>query len=300
MQRIGQYLVEKPLHAGWVALLFTLLPLIGIPGGGLVAGIIVGLVTLTKGWRQGFLVLLWVAIPAVSLLLLKQFGGFDTILVRSSLAWVLAGVLGQTRSWRLSLELLAVLGLLAVTVVHLLLPNPTAWWTQVLIADIQRFNQAAGSLLSSADVQQLAMRFAPVATGFLAFVTMLLLFIQLVVARWWHSVISNSVQFGEEFRAIRLGLPAAVVTMILIVGALLKLSIAIDMLPVMVMPFMIVALSIVHFLPTLDRRWVWLVIAIYVALVLLRGIVVLVLALVGFADSWYDFRARVRTLKRRG
>ena len=102
MKQFGEFLLRKNANAIAVAFLAALLPLFSIPIG-FVAVVIVALVTLQKGPIQGLWILAWVALPALALLVLKQVGPVDFLLIRCVLIWLLAAILYRYQTWELLL-----------------------------------------------------------------------------------------------------------------------------------------------------------------------------------------------------
>ncbi len=293
MRKIGEFLLAKDLHAAGIAFLCTLLPLIKLPGGFL-ASIVVGLVTLRKGWRSGLFVLAWVALPAVALLFLKRFGVFDILLLRCMLVWLFAIVLSQYRSWGLILEFAAVLALVAIAGVHLIVPDVHAWWAAHLQQYLQEAGKEANVKIPAADLKILMERVVPIATGVLGFFIILGTFVQLVLARWWQAYLFKPGMLRQEFSQIRMGWPAAIFAILVVVASFFKLKVAIDFLPVLLLPFMIAGLSLLHLLTMLRKAFLWLLIVVYLGLVFLPYYIVPALAFVGYVDAWWNMRKLVK------
>lgn len=291
LRKIGEFLLANDRNAAIIGLLFALLPLINLPGGFL-ASIIVGFVTLQKNYKSGLFVLAWVALPAVALLVLGRFDVFDILLLRCFLVFIFALVLKRYYSWRLVLELGALLGFVVVLGLHLFIPDMAGWWTGHINAYIKELSQATTWQLSPGETKQLIARMAPVATGISAGFVLLATFIELLVARWWQTAIFHPGVFRTEFTQIYFGkIPAIILTLILI-GVFSQVPLIIDFFPVALVPFMIAGLSLLHFLVERNRRLFIPVLLVYLALFFLPVIVVGLLAIIGYIDSWVNFRER--------
>ncbi len=293
MRKIGEFLLAHNRNAIIVAFVCTLLPLIYLPGG-FAAAIIVGLVTLKKGAKDGFWVLVWVALPAICLLFLKRFGVFDILLLRCVLVWLFAIMLRQFSSWRMILEVAVLLGFLVVAGLHLAVPDIKTWWAGHIAAYMKAFDLANAWKLSAAEVQGFIGRLVPFATGVAIVVVFMGTFIQLILARFWYAALFERGLLKKEFSEIRMGQILAVILFLAIVGAFLKMAFAIDFLPVILLPFVVAGLSFLHYWVARNKKLLIPLILIYVGLLMLPYLAVLILALLAFIDSWYDFRIKLK------
>lgn len=291
MRKSGTYLLANPLHAMAAALICAILPLLSIPGG-VLAAILVGFVTLCRGYRMGLWVLLGVAIPVVMVAIWKQAVLFDLVLLRCLLVWLLAGLLRITVSWRLVLETMTVLGILVVLGFHLLVDDVPGWWTAIL----QRYQFFLNSILAGQaaeeKVRQMVMQIIPIATGLFTALMLLGGFCQLLLARWWQAAVFRPGGLAKEFVEIRSGFILSGLLTLTLLIALFGVDFAIDLLPVTVLPLTISGLSLLHKWVRYNRKIIYLLIVVYIGLIFLPMVLIMVLALVGYVDSGYDFRKR--------
>lgn len=149
-------------------------------------------------------------------------------------------------------------------------------------------------------ILQVLETWAPITTGILGTGLLLLSALTMFLARWGHAILDNPGGFGREFRSLRLPLPAAYVT--LAAGALMMLSkgsagqAATEWVMMLLVLYLLQGLAIVHALVhalALPRGWLVLL---YVVLLLLpvSSIAAMVLATIGFSDTWIRYRARFR------
>jgi len=293
VRKLGEFLLASQRNAAIVAFLCTLLPLIKLPGGFL-ASILVGFVTLCRGAKAGLFVLAWVALPAVSLMYLHRFGVFDVLLLRCVLVWMLAIVLRKYGSWRLALEFAVVIGLIAIVGVHLFIGDPHGWWVSHLTTYVSEVSKVTSWKLSATDTQHLIHRFAPIATGITTFVILFGTWLLLFLARWWQSTLFAPGELRKEFIEVRMSRGLAVVLLVSVIGIFMKLAFVIDFFPVLMLPFMIGGLSILHFVASIKKGLVLLVVLMYVGLLFLPFFIVLLLAAAGYFDAWFDFRKRFK------
>jgi len=290
VRKIGEWLLKRTGYAALAAFLFTLTPLVGFPGG-FVASILVGLVTLCRGTRPGLFVLIWVAMPALALLYLGRFGISDIILLRCVVVWLFAVVLQNSRSWRVVFEVAAFIGLLAVLLAHAFVPDLKAWWIEYLSKYIADANSMMASLnITTKQADHLIQTLAPMATGVVAFVILFGSWLMLFVARWWQVTIYQSARLGQEFIGIRNRAPMGFIALIGLVGLLMKLPIMLDIFPILLLPLMMGGLSFLHFLGAIKKGFVFLEICIYLGLLFLPFFIVVLLAVTGFFDIWFNYR----------
>lgn len=297
MRKVGEFLLASNKNAAIIAFLCTLLPLIGLPGGFLVS-ILLGFVTLCRGARSGLIILAWVALPAISLLYLHRFGVFDVLLLRCVLVWVFALVLRKYGSWRLVLESEVLLGFFVILGMHLVLGDVQGWWANHLGTYLGEASKLTSWKLSAADTQNLIDRLAPVATGVATSVLLFGIWLLLFLARWWQSAIFRPGELRKEFLQLRMSRGLAVILAVSAVGIWLKLSFVIDFFPVLLLPFMLAGLSVLHFLVSIKKGLLLLLILMYVGLLFSPFFIVLLLSSVGYFDTWFDFRKRIESIKK--
>ncbi|OGO95158.1 MAG: hypothetical protein A3F41_03860 [Coxiella sp. RIFCSPHIGHO2_12_FULL_44_14] len=297
MYKLGQYLLADNRRAAIIAVLCLLLPLVG----GFLAAVIVGLVTLNKGSRAGLLLLAFVALPVVSLLVLRRFGMesalFGFLFLRCALIWGMASILRRTRSWALTVEWFVLLGALVIVGIHLGIPQIKSLWVQWLTHYVKEYDWMTISRWSSVGVSSLQ-AWAPFLTGLATFGLLLGTLVQLVLARWWQTLLFSPGLVRQEMTQIRVNGILSIILVIASVGLYWQPGWLMDVYPVLILPFMLAGLSLLHRLAAVKKECGFLVVGAYVALVLLAVIAVGVLSIVGWIDSWYNFRKRHALLQR--
>lgn len=292
MGKIGAFLLASNRNAAIVALVFALLPLINLPGG-LFASIIVGLVTLRKGYKSGLFVLAWVALPAISLLVLKRFGISDILLFRCVLVWLFAMVLRTYKSWRLVLEVATVIGIATVLVLHALNPDMQGWWTQYFNSLMKEVTQTGAWQMAARDMGVAFKQIVPFATGFFGFFVLFGTLVELLLARWWETAMFSPGALRKEFTNIRMGYTAAFIMLLAVIGIFFKLDVIIDLFPILLLPFMICGLSLLHMSVEWNKNMFIPAVFVYLGLVIFSVLMVILLALAGYIDSWVNFRERL-------
>ncbi len=225
------------------------------------------------------------AAPAVIMLVLWFPVWFAAWLLRGSrsLAWTLLG----------STALMA----LAILVLFLAFGDPTDWWRTQLQAMVDQLAELPELRGQTAHLQPLVERLAGAMTGLLASGLLLATLSSLLLGRWWQSLVVHPGGLRQEFYALRLGQAVSVVVLVLLgaagLGGGLLGALVEQWLLLLVVPFMVVGLAVIHALAA-AKHWkrVWLVV-LYVLMSLLPQVLMLVAA-VGWLDPWTDPRRRLQ------
>ena len=117
----------------------------------------------------------------------------------------------------------------------------------------------------------------------------------LLLARWWQSLLVHPGAFREEFCNLRLGNTVGLLTLGMMVLARVATNVpgdvAAQLAMVMLVPYLLVGLAVIHSLVRrAGRGTAWLV-AVYVALAFLPQASLLLAG--GLLDTWLDFRRRL-------
>ena len=247
MRKLGEYLLASNRRAAIIAFLCALLPLIGLPGN-LLTAILVGFITLRKGYKAGLFVLTFVALPAISFLVahrIEYSTVYALLLMQCALVWVFALVLRRTYSWRFVLELAAILGILVVIGVHLFVPDVKQLWIKLVNQMVAHYDTVSFNL-TKAYLTELIQKFAPVATGTAITGLTLKIVIQLFLARWWQSAIFSPGSLRKAFVQIRISRIFALLLIAAAIGLYWQPAWLLDAAPILVLPFAIAGLSILH------------------------------------------------------
>lgn len=206
--------------------------------------------------------------------------------------WVLAWTLRVSANLAGSFKRAALFGALLVLGMHLVVDDPAAWWTSVLQPLLEQ---------APAEQQQMLLpvlgEVARLMTGMIGAMTALGLIVSLLLARAWQASLYNPGGLRQEFYALRMGHSLAGVTVALLVAAWAladQAQILADLLPLALMLHLLQGLALVHALVAQRKaNGAWLV-ALYVLLLLpmLMVQLAILLAAVGWLDTWLDLRTR--------
>lgn len=291
MKKLGEFLLAKEVNAIAVAFFCALLAAFHFPVG-FIAVIIVGLVTLQKGSKSGLFLLAWVALPAIALMVLRKIGAFDILLLRCVIIWLLASFFNRYRAWNFLLLIVASVGVIAIFGLHFWIPELTQWWSNELTVFFQKMLTESHWKIGITPTE-FANNLAPIATGMAAFFFLGVVLLELCVARYWQCAINNTREFSQEFTRIRIGRVAMMVASVLVALIFLKIPAAKDAFPLVLLPFFVAGLSVLHFWVQQKKQWVSVMFFVYLGIIFLPAIVVSALALLAAVDTWYNFRKKM-------
>jgi hypothetical protein len=296
LRGIAEFAMRGRWYAAIATALFSLTALMLPPLSYLASGVIV-LTTLRMGPKEGIQVVLatLVIFTLFAGLLLGQFAISVLFLISSWLPiFVATLVLGYTRSLAVSLLAAVGLGILVVIGIHLFITEPTLWWQQMLQPFFDMLEQQPGWQLSQSETQELGTNLAELMTGFVAAGVTINVIIGLLIGRAWQAKLYNPGGFAEEFRKLKLGKPAALVALFLMVVSLLPikhyLTLLVDCLPAVLVVFAVQGLSIVHAIVKQQQKHNFWLVAVYVLLVVMMPQMVVILSMIGVLEQWMNFR----------
>ena len=266
------------------------------------SGAAVGIVSLRRGWREGAFVTV-VATGFIALVLTFSLGKPLLALVFSAVVWVpvmvLALVLRSTISLRWTFITAFGLGLVVITIIHILLPDPVNWWLDNVLRPLFSGVMAQGDMSAEqrAGLQQTIEVTAQYMTGILATALVLSSVVSLFIARWWQALLYNPGGFGQEFRTLQLGRPYAMATVAMLAISYLPMGVAALFAREVVMLLLLLAavqgIALAHALVTLRKAHVAWLVGLYVLMFVALPQVVVALAVIAVMDAWLDLRRRL-------
>ena len=284
MRAILEFAMRSRLGAVGMVALGALMPLLFWLSGGLLA-----LITLRRGLAESGIVL----VGAIALLLpiyAVLLGTPLAVLQPLALIWLpvmgMAQVLRATMSLALTVQIGALVAVAAVVVFHGIYGDPAVFWTQTLEALSDRLlTEQPGAGWDQA-VEQLAPRL----TGLWVTNVLAVAVLCLLLGRFWQAMLYNPGGFRSEFHELRFALWFAVgAGAALIAGTIGGPGLMADLGTILGAVFILQAVAIAHAIVA-RRGWHrgWLIGFYLVLPLLLRPVV-----LVGLADTFMDFRARL-------
>ncbi|GIX30748.1 MAG: hypothetical protein KatS3mg124_1220 [Porticoccaceae bacterium] len=289
LRNLLEFVMGSRLRASAVALAGNLLPV--------VTPAVVGLVALRRPSADGLLVALWGALPPlVTGLLAAEWLASGASL--AALAAVVGGAwaLRWTRSWQAALLTLlatsacatALLGAVEGRALAALAAEAEGVRGRLGGAEMGGVSPLPLLLALSAGAVGAEVRVS-FAVGFLAWLAALHALVGLLVARWCQAVLYNPGGFRREIHALRLHPAVAATLAAAIAGAHLSGPEFAPWASLAGIPLLLAAIGLVHHAVAALHGGVGWLCLFYGALVLV-GPLTLVLALVGFLDSFVNFR----------
>lgn len=296
MKALASYIMRGPLQAtafvSSCAILSLILPLVNYLSGAALA-----LVTLRQGMNPGFIVLVSSSvifavftylIPALPELPIAVIGFVGLLLM----VWVLAAVLRHWRSLPVTLIVAGAFGLLFILVIYIA-TEPAVMWQQITSEFFKPILEQADEE-SSALLNQQIMEAAHMITGFFAAGIVLNCAVCLFLGRYWQALLYNPGGFRQEFHSLRFGNGFAIFTAVVGIISFIPMgkagTFAADVLSVLLILYFLQGLAIAHaavYMKKLNTGWL---ITLYVLSVFLLKLI----AVVGFIDTWANFRQKVQ------
>ncbi len=257
------------------------------------------LVTLHVGALAGLQVMMAAAVLVLLFYQLLGAHAIVTLLLIMALilwvpCWLAASVLAQTRNLGHALKAIALFGGCALLAVYGYFGDPVPWWVERLQAITAMLAENGIALKGFSDGAMLQ-GIAALMTGMLVASLILGVAGSLLLARWWQSMLVRPGAFREEFCDLRLGNIAGLLTLGTMLFAQFASGrgseLAAQLAMVMLVPYLLVGLAVIHSLVKRAGRGGGWLIAIYVLLAFLPQAALLVAA-GGLMDTWIDFRRR--------
>jgi hypothetical protein len=292
VQPVASWLVARPQNAV-LGLAATLL----LPFAQVISGAVMVLLVLQQGLRTALLEsAAALAILAVVSLLLNA--PLAQLLLNALVTWLpvmlLATVMLRSRSLTLALQLAAIVAIVATLGFFLVLGDPTVFWSEVLTR-LAAFFAGLGLQEQAELLATQTALLAPQMTMVVVSASWSIIVLVLALGYALYGALpGKSASFGRfcdlNFgRVLALTMALTSVASMFAGAAWLK-NIAF----VAFVIFWIQGLAMVHWLHVERRMHVVVVIGVYAALFLLSALVVIALAVVGYADAWFGLRNRMK------
>jgi hypothetical protein len=324
------------LRHRWQAIILTFF-IAYIPVLGMASILIAALVTLCVSVVEGAAFTLVATLPYLFVFMMGNEGSevvnlmvWTTVcltVVGNVATFALAVLLRRHWSWSAILQIAALMGVLVISVIHLVYPDVAGWWTKQLTLFYNQSADLAGSVktgqeaLSGDNPVEAINTIRNFATGMITVFVLFTALIQVMLARWWQVVVVNRGRLGKELQHVRLSHLAGFLFLASMVLCYLENRVVLDILPVLCLLFSAAGLSLTHYMcglmePSRGRFWLSIL---YVALiysltmmamlplfsvlnimlpvvlaVLIFAVSIFAFVSLGFFDVWFDIRKRIR------
>ncbi len=289
--RFGEYINRGWREAALAAFVFSLIPFMGWVG-----IVIMALVTMRTSPKQGSIILLVTAIPSLVFL----WFGVDApwviaVLSGNVLAWILAVVLRQTSDWSKVLLTSVLVTVIFIVLLRLFVPDLHGYWFHLLNKLYSQANKDEQILLQippTMNLKSYLLAVAKMLTPLLVLIQVILALSNLLIARWWQASLFNPGGLSKELYQVKLSYWCSVILIATIAAIYLGITIAWTILPVVVLIYFLGGVAVFHALVRSRKTktpFIWLF---YGLVVLLAPYSLAIVAGLGIADSFVDFRAK--------
>ena len=265
----------------------------------ILSGAAVALTTLRMGVSSGAVVMLGSTAFVAGLTWLSLGNVLPALMFLGVLwlpLWALAWVLRESRSLALATITAAALGIIGIIVTYLILGDVTSWWKETLTTLFEPAMEAGGPLADPELVEKILADLSKVMTGIAAAGFVLNTIMCLYLARGWQAQLFNPGGFRSEFHELRFGYKTAVVSLAVIVLSMVPMgglsNVAVEIMIVALSLYVIQGLAMIHAVVAIKKMHVAWLIGVYLVAFFLLPQLMAVVALLGLADTWVDFRQR--------
>lgn len=294
MQPIAAWLVARPLNGG-IGLAMTLLLVPVLPLFLLVSGMFMVHIVLTHGMRLALIEGLGAG-AALALIALILNVPASQVVANAVIAWIpvlmLAGLVRRLRSLTLTIQVSVIVSIGVVVAFFVVLGDPTEYWNDVISESAALFREVgaleyANWLVESRSVivPQMTMLFVFVGWSMYTFVLLL-------GYRLYQGLPGKESAYGRycdlNFGRVLAGVMAVTSVLAVLLGSVWLQNVAF----LILVTFWLQGLSILHWLHAEKNLPIFVLIATYVLMVPLIGIIMIAFSVLGYLDAWFNFRAR--------
>jgi len=296
MIALAKFIMRGHIQAVLIVIASTLLSFIILPFG-FISGASVGLVTLRKGELSGLVVIILSSLLFGLAIMASSDGNallqsLLLLLLVLLMVWILAVVLRRLQSLPITIMLASLFGIIYIVGFYLSVSDVGNWWqirlTQFLAPVLEQVSgQEQQAMYQYIDF------YASQFTGLLAASVVFMGLLSLFIARWWQACLFNPQGFQTEFHKLKFSKYVAIFTLIIVamnfVSAKGISHLSRDVLTVMLFSvYLLQGLAIGHSIIANKKLNVAWLVALYFITIFSYPLV----AVLGFIDTWFDFRKR--------
>jgi len=292
VQPVATWLVARPQN-GVIALALSLL----FPFNTIVSGTVMAHLALANGIRLPALQAV-VAGAILALLALVLQASVLQIVLSAAVTWLpamlLAAIMVRLRSLTLALQISVIIALLGVVAFHAVVQDPAEYW-EALLAELARISDAQGLAEQAEYIRQLMPVIVPQMTMLAAFVSWIMYVMVLLLGYGLYQCLPGTRDRFGRFADLDLGRVLAMIMAVTSVGALASGAGWLQSVSfVGFAVFCLQGLAILHWLRATGRMPNAVLIGVYVMMPFLNVLLVMSLAVLGYIDAWFNFRARAK------
>ena len=292
LNQFSKYMLRGQRQAIIVALLFTMVPFFNW-----VSVVVIGLVTLSKGAYEGFIILLWASLPYA---VFAVKGVWMPLVVNiglgAFLVWIFAIILHHSAKWVWVLKGISALAIVGVLLVHFFIPHIQTVWVTKMAQMMQPLLAPMAYLkLTANDFTIVATWVSYYATGVQASYFVFTVLTELALARMLQARLFFPGGLMQEWLQLRLDYLAVIVLLLTLVLVMFGADLFKDIIAIITLPFLIVGVSLLYRYVRLKKKVLaW---SCYTATVLLTMLIPLVMVvffvLLATLDVFLPIRKRL-------
>jgi Predicted membrane protein (DUF2232) len=295
---LGTYIMRGWMQAIAVAAVSILLSFL-LPPLSILSAAAIGLVTLRKGSRDGIVTILGAgfAVGILGQMLLGSPGFAIAYALGFWLpVWIFSTLLRESGQLGLTLEVALGLGLLGIIGIYLINPDPASMWHERLQLVLQPLLENPPPGIEIEQIETGILTISHFMTGILVTGSVVSLVLAMLLGRWWQALLFNPGGFRKEFLSLKShAIIAYVILLIFVSASLTSGPIAEGMQNASILAFffyLIVGTSVLHVLVSATSMSKFLLPVMYILMFFVPH-VLLPVALVGFTDTWANWRGRI-------
>lgn len=286
----GRFLLENDHYALMYIAVLALMPFAAW-----LSAAVVALITLRKGWLDGFkgFVVAVVVLMAASLMSVPFSSAVITAVMALLPCYLTAAVLHSTASWRLAGSVIVLLALLVIVLIHWLSPDFITnqfQYIQAILKEIGRESSdtSVNSLLNNQDTLN-QIDIANYLVGVQSVSVVMTAIASLLLARSIQSRLFYPGGFRQEMLSFRASALGVILLVIATIGAYQHNPLAISCLPILVTYYVCAGLSL-SFCILAKGKGIGTLVLLLIPLVLLPFVMLPIYAVFGALDSLFNFR----------
>lgn len=292
MQSIAAWLVARPLNGGLGLATTLLLP---FPMSFLIGGMVMAHIVFSNGLRLATMEGL-AAGATLALLALVLNASAGQVIANAVIAWMpvllLAGLARHLRSMMLTLQVSVIISVAALLTFFIVLGDPTDFWNDIVTESVAFFREAgaieyADWLVESRSVIVPQMTMLMVFVGWSMYTLVLLLGYTL-----YQNLPEKTAIYGRycdlNFGRVLAAIMAVASVLAVVTGSVLLQNVSF----LLLVTFWLQGLAILHWLYAEKNLPAFVLVATYVLMVPLIGILMIGFSVLGYLDAWFNFRAR--------
>jgi len=292
VQPIATWLVARPQN-GVLGLALTLL----FPLAPVISGLVMAHLVFAAGVRMPVIqgVVAGTLLAALALILSASVG---QIVASAVTTWVpivlLAGMARHWRSLMLTMQVSVIIAIAGVLGFYTVLGDPTGYWNEVISATAALFRDSG--LIEQADLLlESRSIIVPQMTMLFVFLSWSLYVLVLLFGYALYQCLPGQTGVFGRFCDLNYGRVLAVVMAVTSLTAMVTGAVWLQNTSFVVFAvFWLQGLAILHWLYAAQRMPLVVVVIVYALAPFLNVLMVISLAVLGYTDAWFDFRARAR------